>query len=70
MGATANIKYGEEDKTSPKDSWPKALRFRAGTLTQQMDLVHVVCHEVIHIIKKTLVTQHAWLELHKSMHYK
>ena len=70
MGAAANIEYGEEDKTAPEDSWPKALRLRAGALTQQTDLVRAVCREAICIIEKTLVTQHAWLELHKGMHYK
>ena len=66
MGATANIEYGEEDKTAPENSWPKALQLRAGTLTQQTDLVCAVCHEAIHIVEKTLVMQHAWLELHKG----
>ena len=70
MGAAANIEYGKEDKTAPEDSWPKALRLRAGALTQQTDLVRAVCREAIRIVEKTLVTQHAWPELHKGTHYK
>ena len=69
-GAAVNIEYGEEDKTVPKDNWPKAVQLRIGALTQQMDLVHAACCEAIHIVEKTLVTQHAWPELHKGMHYK
>ena len=70
MGTAANIEYGKEDKTAPKDSWPKALWLRAGAFTQKMDLIRAVCHEVIRIVEKTLVMQHAWPELHKGMHYK
>ena len=58
------------NKAAPKDSWPNALQLRNGTLTQQTNLISVVCHEAIHIIKKTLVTKHAWPELHQSTHYK
>ena len=35
-----------------------------------MDLICAVCHEAIHIIKKTLVVKHTWPELHKGVHYK
>ena len=42
IGAAANIEYGEEDKTAPKDSWPKALRLRNGALMQQTDLICAV----------------------------
>ena len=60
----------DDDKTIPKDTWPKAVQLRNGTLMQQMDLICVVCHKAIRIIEKTLVTQHAWPELHKGAHYK
>ena len=70
MGATANIKYGEEDKTAPENSWPKALQLRNGALTQQTDLIRAACCEAIRIVEKTLVTKHAWPELHQSAHYK
>ena len=69
MGTAVNIEYGEEDKTVPKDNWPKAIQLRIGTLTQQTDLVCAACCEAIRIIEKTLVMQHAWPELHKGMHY-
>ena len=60
----------DDDKTMPEDSWPKALQLRNGTLKQQTDLIRAVCCEAIHIVEKTLVTQHAWLELHKGAQYK
>ena len=60
----------DDNKDTPEDSWPKALQLRNGTLTQQTDLIHAVCHEAIRIVEKTLVTQHAWPELHKGAHYK
>ena len=69
-GAAVNIEYGEEDKTVPEDNWPKAVRLRIGALTQQTDLVRAACREAIRIVEKTLVTQHAWPELHKGTHYK
>ena len=60
----------DDDKTVPEDTWPKAIQLRNGTLMQQMDLIRAVCREAICIVEKTLVTQHAWLELHKGAHYK
>ena len=60
----------DNNGTIPKDNWPKALQLRPGALTQQTDLIWVVCHEAIRIIEKTLVTEHAWLELHKGTLYK
>ena len=70
IGPTVKIKHDEEDKTIPEDSWPKALQLRTGALTQQTDLIRAVCREAIRIVEKTLVTQHAWPELHKGAHYK
>lgn len=67
MGATVD---GGEDKVVPEENWPKALRLRTGALTQQSDLIRAACREAIHIVEKTLVTQHAWPELHKGAHYK
>jgi len=64
------IDSDDDDKTVPEDNWPKALRLRNGALTQQSDLIRAVCREAIRIVEKTLVTQHAWPELHKSVHYK
>ena len=60
----------DDDKTLPEDNWPKALQLRTGALTQQTDLIRVVCREAIRIIEKTLVTEHAWPELHKGTLYK
>ena len=54
----AVITSDDNDKTLPEDNWPKALQLRTGALTQQMDLIQVVCREAIRIIEKTLVTEH------------
>ena len=64
------IEHDDDDKPVPEDIWPKALRLRNGALTQQTDLIRAVCREAIRIVENTLVTQHAWPELHKSAHYK
>ena len=64
------IASDDDDKTLPEDNWPKALQLRTGALTQQTDLIRVVCREAIRIIEKTLVTEHAWPELHKGTLYK
>jgi len=68
-GAVA-IESDDGDKTVPEDNWPKVLRLRTGALTQQTDLIRVVCREAIRIVEKTLVTEHAWPELHKGTLYK
>jgi hypothetical protein len=72
LGTTPAVKIeiDEGDKTVPEDSWPKALRLTTGALTQQSDIIRAVCREAIRIVEKTLVTQHAWPELHKGAHYK
>jgi hypothetical protein len=64
------IASDDDDNTIPEDNWPRALQLRAGALTQQTDLIRVVCREAIRIVEKTLVTQHAWPELNKGAHYK
>ena len=69
MGALAAAS-DDDDGTVPEDNWPKALQLRPGALTQQTDLIRVVCCEAIRIIEKTLVTEHAWPELHKGTLYK
>ena len=58
------------DKSIPEGNWPKAVQLRTGALTQQTDLIWVACHEAIRIVKKTLVMEHAWPELHKGTLYK
>ena len=68
--AAVMIESDDDDKTILEDSWPKALWLRNGTLTQQTDLIHVVCREAICIVEKTLVVTHTWPELHKGAHYK
>ncbi|EDR06121.1 uncharacterized protein LACBIDRAFT_329281 [Laccaria bicolor S238N-H82] len=66
----ATIASDDDDKAIPEDNWPKALQLRTGTLTQQTDLIRVVCREAIQIIEKTLVTENAWPELPKGTLYK
>ena len=58
------------DKTVPEENWPKALRLRTGALTQQTDLIRVVCREAIRIVEKSLVMEHTWPEIHKGTLYK
>jgi len=43
----AMIASDDNDKTLPEDTWPKALQLRTGALTQQTDLIWVVCREAI-----------------------
>ena len=37
---------------------------------QQPELIRSVCHDAIQIVENTLVTQHAWPELHRGALYK
>ena len=67
---TAMAASDDDNKTVLKDNWPKALQLRPGALTQQTDLIQVVCREAIRIVEKTLVTEHAWPELHQGTLYK
>ena len=46
------------------------MRLKSGALMQQLDLIRSVCHDAIWIVEKTLVTQHAWPELHRDAQYK
>jgi len=64
------IESEDGNKTVPEDKWPKALQLRTGALTQQTDLIRMVCREAIRIVEKALVTEHAWPELHKGTLYK
>ena len=68
--STVTIESDDNDKAVSEDNWPKAFQLRNGALTQQTDLIHAACCEAIHIVEKTLVTKHAWPELHQSVHYK
>ena len=44
---TVVIESDDNNKTVPEGNWPKALQLRTGALTQQTDLIWVVCHEAI-----------------------
>lgn len=46
------------------------MHLRPGTLTQQPELIRSICRDAIRIVEKTLVTQHAWPELHRGALYK
>ncbi|KIM47377.1 hypothetical protein M413DRAFT_22059 [Hebeloma cylindrosporum] len=69
---SSNVKSVESDDNTAvsEDAWPKAMRLRPGGLTHQTDLIRAVCHDAIRIVEKTLVTQHAWPELHQGTTYK
>lgn len=41
-----------------------------GALRVQNLYLHTVCHDAIKIVEKTLVTEHAWPELHQAAAYK
>jgi len=46
------------------------MRLMPGALMQQPDLICAVCRDAIRIVENTLVTQHAWPELHQGALYK
>ena len=54
----------------PEDQWPKAARLSVGGLSQQGRVIREICRDAIRIVEVTLVTQHAWPELHKGTLYK
>jgi len=60
----------DEDKSGPKDTWPKGMNLRPGALREQPDLIRSVCRDAIRIVENALGTQHAWPELHKGAPYK
>ena len=54
----------------PEEQWPRAARLSLGGLSQQGRVIHEICQDAIRIVEVTLVTVHAWLELHKGTFYK
>lgn len=70
QSSAAKLVESDEDMTVPEDMWPKALRLRPGALMQQSDLIRAVSRDAIRIVENTLVTQHAWPELHQGVLYK
>jgi hypothetical protein len=60
----------EDDADIPEDNWPKVARLSMGGLSQQNNVIREVCRDAIRIVEVTLVTKHAWPELHKGTIYK
>ena len=56
----------DENSTISDNQWPKIACLSMGGLMQQSH----VCRDVIKIVEVTLVTEHAWPELHRGTHYK
>jgi len=63
----------DEDSTIPvvpEVQWPNVAHLATGGLMQQSHIICEICRDAIKIVEVTLVTKHAWLELHKGAHYK
>ncbi|KDR72040.1 hypothetical protein GALMADRAFT_74336, partial [Galerina marginata CBS 339.88] len=60
----------DEDNATPEETWPKALQLRPSALLQQTDLIRALCRDGIRIVETTLITQHAWPELHQGTLYR
>ena len=60
----------DDDADIPEEKWPKVTRLIVGGLSQQSNVIREVCRDAIRIIEVTLVTKHAWPELHKGTIYK
>lgn len=54
----------------PEEQWPRAARLSLGGLSQQGRVIREICRDAIRIVEVTLVTVHAWPELHKGTLYK
>jgi hypothetical protein len=64
------VDEGTNDADIPEEQRPKAARLSMGGLSQQGQVIREVCRDAIRIVEVTLVTQHAWPELHKGTLYK
>jgi hypothetical protein len=64
------VDEGANDADIPEEQRPKAARLSVGGLSQQGNIIREVCRDAIWIVEVTLVTQHAWPELHKGTLYK
>jgi hypothetical protein len=61
---------GADIEDIPEDQWPKVARLSVGGLSQQGHLIRQICRDAIRIVELSLVTKHAWPELHKGTLYK
>ena len=64
------VNESDNDENMPEDQWPKVACLTLGGLSQQGHVIHEICHDAIWIVEATMVTQHAWPELHKGTLYK
>ena len=60
----------DEDSTISDNQWPKIACLSTGGLMQQSHVIRAICRDAIKIVEVTLVTEHAWPELHRGTHYK
>jgi hypothetical protein len=61
----------QENDASPEEKWPTHVRLNNnGALRVQNVYLRTVCRDAIKIVEKTLVTEHAWPELHRAAAYK
>ncbi|PPQ97092.1 hypothetical protein CVT26_001020 [Gymnopilus dilepis] len=68
--STVKIFSGEEAR-GPEETWPAHARLNAeGQLSVQSNQVRALCHEGVKLFEKTIVTEHAWSELHRTKAYK
>ena len=60
----------DDDAEITEDNWPSVARLRVGGLSQQGRVIREVCRDAIRIVEVSLVTVHAWPELHQGTLYK
>ena len=60
----------DDDAEIAEDNWPSVARLRVGGLSQQGRVIREVCRDAIRIVEVSLVTVHAWPELHQGTLYK
>lgn len=57
-------------KPMKEEAFPEHTKVNNGALQSQNIYVHTVCHQAIKIVKKTLVFDEAWPELHRVSKYR
>jgi hypothetical protein len=68
-----NLEPIEIDSDGPEiheNQWPRVARLSVGGLSQQGRVIREICRDAIRIVEVTLVTIHAWPELHRGTLYK
>ncbi|PPQ83324.1 hypothetical protein CVT26_015164 [Gymnopilus dilepis] len=69
--STVRIESDKEGDTPAEVAWPAHTQLNiAGKLRAQNVFIRKVCRDAINIVERTLVTEHAWPELHKAALYR